>query len=480
MTDNQNGSVGPNEQQPITSEITRSIADVIAAANAEPLARLREHMAEVTKSALRIGSVHPELAQLLGTTKPLRSFAEPMSAQWRELINPPAPARLLQQWKAPLAVSPGSGIARQITKAFETSGPPLSLDKRIRPVTFPTMISAAAWEPPLGHNLANLRSVTELYGSPASHHSSMKALLGDSTRSLDSFFSQITAAATGPRGESSVLGSFNALTAWKDATQRSLAAAMKQWAMPGISDWMTTAVRAPHEVITTIMQSWSKLAGAGHWAAQTALRVALAARRAVERGDIDTVKHFLREWLGFRKLSPDLINSASLVLLDTQRWLPDELLDLDYDPRPKLRSLTLAEHRQSARLITDPTRPLNGGTVLSLDTQVSGSGRQTERLELVAAPPQPELDYDLHDPRLQAVAKALTADERQIFMARGCERNWSDAAVSCGKPPKAGESVRRKVKRLSNGLINPAMAIDEPPMPPNSANPPPTHAGILA
>ncbi|MGH3584583.1 MAG: hypothetical protein ACRDUB_23550, partial [Mycobacterium sp.] len=140
-------------------------------------------------------------------------------------------------------------------------------------------------------------------------------------------------------------------------SQRALHEAMGRWtsSMTGPAAWMTEAMRG-----------WSTLADGGHWAARLALRMARAARRAVLRGDIDAVKRFLCEWLGFtaKYVTPDLVGSASLVLLDEPAWLPDDSLALDYDPTPTLRKLTLAEHRNCTRMITD--RQANHRPVISL------------------------------------------------------------------------------------------------------------------
>lgn len=83
----------------------------------------------------------------------------------------------------------------------------------------------------------------------------------------------------------------------------------------GHTSWTSAALGGSLESITAHMQSWSRLAEAGHWIARLALRMALAAKDAVIRGDRETVKQFMLDWLGFKKISWDLVNSASLVLL---------------------------------------------------------------------------------------------------------------------------------------------------------------------
>ncbi len=234
-------------------------------------------------------------------------------------------------------------------------------------------------------------------------------------------------------------------------SQRALHESIGRWAssLTGPAAWMTAAMRG-----------WSTLADSGHWAARLALRMALAAKRAVLRGDINAVKRFLCEWLGFTAelVTPDLVGSASLVLLDEPAWLPDELLALDYDPRPTLRKLTLAEHRNCTRMITDPRRRANHQPVISLNKPIatagSDSGSPGSLLELVAAKPQPELDSsasdDISDPRVLRVLAKLTDRERRIAEEQGhVGTTWAEAAVSCGGTPDEGEKARRKVKRLS-------------------------------
>ncbi|AWG64781.1 hypothetical protein DDT46_13910 [Mycobacteroides abscessus] len=237
-------------------------------------------------------------------------------------------------------------------------------------------------------------------------------------------------------------------------TQSSLSEHMQKWSMPGLTGWIDDALRPAAESIFATMQSWRKLADDGLWAARLALKMALAAKDAVLRGDLLTVKTFIREWLGFKHISPTLLASAALVLLDIAAWLPGTVGD---DPVPKLRSLTLAEHRRTQRLITDPKVRIAGKSVISLDQSVrTDTGTCTTLLELVAAKPirDTALDAsdDLDDPRMQHMYGRLTERERRIFLQRSHSRTWADAAAAAGESPQAGEQLRRKVKRLS-GLI---------------------------
>ncbi len=318
---------------------------------------------------------------------------------------------------------------------------------------------SALWSgPPLGHQLANLANAANTATAMNNWmRTTPQALAGfkDAVNAATAMNAWMRHAPQGLAGFKDIINATGAMDRWMRQTQQSLIDTMRQWKMPSAPNWMTEAMRAPHEAVTAMMRTWSTLAGAGSWAARIALRMAMAAKQAVERGDLDAVKRFMREWLGFRVIPIDLIHSASLVLLDIEEWLPDGLglLDLDdYDPCPKLRSLTLAEHRRLTRFITDPERPLNGHPVRSLNAPVRTHESTTTLLELVAAKPQHETDDDLDDPRLQMLLDKLTDRERRIFRERGHTRNWHDAAVACGQPPAAGERLRRKAKRLSEQI----------------------------
>jgi hypothetical protein len=254
-------------------------------------------------------------------------------------------------------------------------------------------------------------------------------------------------------------------------SQWSMHEAMGRWSMPGPAAWMTEVMRGPAESIAATMRGWSALADGGLWAARLALRMALAAKRAVMRGDIDAVKRFLRDWLDFQFefVTLDLVSSASLVLLDERAWLPDDVLALDYDPCPKLRKLTLAEHRSCTRLIIDPRRRAHHKPVLSLDkriTKMDSDSTTTTLLELVVAKPQPELaagEDDISDPRVLRVLAKLTDRERKIADERGhVGTTWAEAAVACGGTADEGEKLRRKVKRLSKATGTPAAACPQP------------------
>ena len=69
--------------------------------------------------------------------------------------------------------------------------------------------------------------------------------------------------------------------------------------------------------IVGIMRSWSALADRGDRLCRLALRMALAAKDAVLRGDVAAVERFVREWLGFKRVTEPLVDAASSVLIET-------------------------------------------------------------------------------------------------------------------------------------------------------------------
>jgi hypothetical protein len=127
----------------------------------------------------------------------------------------------------------------------------------------------------------------------------------------------------------------------------------------------------------------------------------------------------MREWLGFKRTPPTLVDAASSVLLEEAAWLPADLV-VDEDVCPRIRQLTIHEHR-NFRLIGDP--------------ELCGL------VEVVPAPPPPPSEDDISDPRLVWIIGRLNERERRILRmkARG-ERTWADAAVSCVRRSRKGET----------------------------------------
>lgn len=244
--------------------------------------------------------------------------------------------------------------------------------------------------------------------------------------------------------------------------QQSVGDTLGRWSMRDPAGWMNELMRGPAESITAMMRSWSGWAERGQWATRLALRMALRAKEAVKRGDLQAVIQFMREWLGFTRTPDDLVGSVSLVLLDERAWLPDDLLALDYDPCPLLRSLTLAEHRRLRRLVIDPRKRLLHEPVVSLDKPVTiRPDFRPPLLELVAAKLATAVDNedDISDPRVLRVWGKLTEREREILREKGHPgMTWPAAAVACGGSPGEGERLRRKVKRLSKPADTPAVS----------------------
>ncbi|RFZ08684.1 hypothetical protein VIMS_04115 [Mycobacterium marinum] len=134
--------------------------------------------------------------------------------------------------------------------------------------------------------------------------------------------------------------------------------------------------------------------------------------------------------------------------------MPDGLLALDFDPCPRLRSLTLAEHRGVNRLIIDPDLQAHGKPVRSLEEPVKMSNEVTtplrELLPYTAAPEPAAVDEeDIGDPRVPRVWWKFTDREREILREKGHPgMTWPAAAVACGGSPAEGDRLRRKAKRL--------------------------------
>ncbi|MBE1548971.1 hypothetical protein GGC64_002995 [Mycobacterium sp. OAS707] len=216
----------------------------------------------------------------------------------------------------------------------------------------------------------------------------------------------------------------------------------------GHQSWMDGVWRSPEESIAKVLQSFSALADHGLAWGWQALMAALRARRAVLRGDVEAIVLFLRQWLGFKRTPPTLVDAASSVLLEEAAWLP---IGLEADEKlcPRIRKLTIDEHR-NFRFIGDTQ--LIGRRVDALDRTVSITDEPDATLTLVdvvpASPPLPNMD-DISDPRLLWIIDRLDERERRILRMKAEEkRTWADAAVSCGLAPADGENLRRKLKRL--------------------------------
>jgi hypothetical protein len=241
------------------------------------------------------------------------------------------------------------------------------------------------------------------------------------------------------------------------------------WAGMDHGSFMDRMLSGHTDVLVDALRGWSVWAGRGMWAARFAVSMALRAKQAVERGDLDAVKEFMRDWLGFTLFPFDLVTSASLVLLDVRAWLPPGILEPDFDPSPTLRKLTLAEHRRLTRHLTedpsDPALRLNGKSLYSLDKPrkvADGQYRTLNEIRPDPGTPDPGdvlAENMIADPRVLRLWRRFTDLERAILFEKGQPgTTWPAAAVACGAPPAAGDRLRRKI-----AYLNKAGAAELPP-----------------
>jgi hypothetical protein len=228
---------------------------------------------------------------------------------------------------------------------------------------------------------------------------------------------------------------------------------------PEPSAWTNDLFR-PAESITEMMRSLWPLADRGMHAAQSALWAALRIVRMLERNDPkarDAVRDFLIEWLDFSYATWDLACSATLVLMNVGSWLPDNLLAGTFDPRPRLRRLTLKEHRAVSRLSTDPHLRFRGKPLLSLDQPLKVSDADSSVTVLrdlvrdrTAPDPADVDDAEIADPRIARLWWKFTDREREILREKSKPRvTWPAAAIACGGTAAEGDRLRRKARRLA-------------------------------
>lgn len=255
-------------------------------------------------------------------------------------------------------------------------------------------------------------------------------------------------------------------------SQHSVQEFMRQRAlMPDPAAWMRD-LHSPVEAIAEMLRSWWPAADRGFHAARVALRAAMRVVRLLTTNDPgarEAVQQFLIDWLGFRHRSHDLVTSATLVLLNVSSWRPTGAVPLDFDPRPKLRALTLAEHRAVTRLSTDPKLRFQKQPLLSLEQPVKVTDNDTtptslrELLPDRAAPdPSAVAEPEFSDPRIVRVWWRLNAREQEILRVKGQPGvTWAAAAVECGGTPNEGDRLRRKVNRLARKDSDPQPPIAE-------------------
>lgn len=250
-------------------------------------------------------------------------------------------------------------------------------------------------------------------------------------------------------------GASAALKRVMEETGLGLGAAAARWQR----HWLLSDAVQLHTsaVITKVMRQYTRLADIGDLGARLALQLALHVRDAILEHAVDAtelVELFLRNFLGFDIVSYELIASAMLAITNVAAWLPADGVPDNFDPRKKLRSLTLSENRRSDRLLIDPTASqANYRSIASLNAPLTTNPDIT-LLDVLPATATTG-DDEFADPRLRAVDDKLTARERRLLRERGHERNWLDAAVACGEDPSVGEQLRRKTRRYGS-LIDPA------------------------
>lgn len=255
-------------------------------------------------------------------------------------------------------------------------------------------------------------------------------------------------------------------------SQHSVQEFMRQQSlMPDPAAWMRD-LYSPATLIVEMMRSWWPAADRGFHAARVALRAALKVVRLLTTNDPrarEAVQQFLIDWLGFKYSSHDLVASATLVLLNVQSWLPTGAVPLDFDPCPKLRKLTLAEHRAVNRLSIDPELRFRKRPLLSLEQPVKVTDSDTtptslrELLPDRAAPdPSAAAEPEFSDPRIVRVWWRLTPREQEILRVKAQPGvTWAAAAVECGGTPAEGDRLRRKVNRLAKKDNDPQPPIAE-------------------
>jgi hypothetical protein len=195
--------------------------------------------------------------------------------------------------------------------------------------------------------------------------------------------------------------------------------------------------------------------------AQRVSRAAREVRSAVLTGDSDEsvedrwarVADFARSWLGFRKLTPPLVDATLNALLD---------VDLDgFDPddddglRQHLRAVTCDQHHL-LRPIGETQ--LCGRTVAYLDQPVGLTGGDRFAATIsdgIASPGHGLVDaIGWKDPRIDRVLAQLRPDERRLAAAYADDGTltWRQCAVACGLPDSYGERVRRKLVRVGDRI----------------------------
>lgn len=166
-------------------------------------------------------------------------------------------------------------------------------------------------------------------------------------------------------------------------------------------------------------------------------RAACAAMESAHRGDLDAIRHFIRSELGLPP-TKDRVQALSVALLAGD-W--DEKLNID--DNTAVRSSLRKKANEYNELVGDHT--VGGRRVAfvkdSLDLYPTvGPGTDQQALDSVE-------QWD--DPRLPLVLERLTPEEWEVALsyAEKGKVSWEQAAIACGREPRFGERVRRKLKR---------------------------------
>jgi len=174
----------------------------------------------------------------------------------------------------------------------------------------------------------------------------------------------------------------------------------------------------------------------------------LVARTAVVNGDEGLLARFASSWLGIKQITGEVLEAVAAALLE---WIADP----EGDVIGQIKTL-YKRHRRGHRGIGETQ--LRGRRIDSLNREVVlPSGLVVELGQQVPASAAIDPSPGFGDPRILRLFAALTAIEREIVIARystaDCGMTWVMAAEECGQPATVGESVRRKVKRLSQRIM---------------------------
>ena len=171
--------------------------------------------------------------------------------------------------------------------------------------------------------------------------------------------------------------------------------------------------------------------------------------RALERGDWQPVRAFVRRWLGLFP-TPAVVDATVEVLLEPG-W--DVLRDLD-DSLTGDRPLALLRARVRSGARSDRPlweRQVGGRKVALLGQPVRGLLTEGMTLgDLAADKSQPEsLGWGFDSDRLHMVWSLMSERDRAVAAALlDGARTWVEAAVAAGFPPEVGEAVRKRRLRL--------------------------------